>query len=87
MAWPSSVGVLLEAPLCECLDHPSYLTAFIEGALAAWVAIADDAEADDPAATDYLPQLGLYAASARDVATDFELAAALAEQVTAAIGW
>jgi len=68
-------------------SHPSYLTAFIEGALAAWVAIADDAEADDPAATDYLPQLGPYAASERDLATDFELAAAaLAEQVTAAIG-
>jgi len=78
---------LFEDPLCECLDYPSYLTAFIEGALAAWVAIADDVEADDPEATDYLPQLGPYVASESNVTTDFEaMAAALAEQVTAAIG-
>jgi hypothetical protein len=61
--------------------------AFIEGALEAWVAIADDVEADDPAATDYLPQLGPYMASERNMTADFEaMPAALAEQVTAAIG-
>jgi len=78
---------LFEDPLCECLDHPSYLTAFIEGALTAWMAIADYVEADDPGATDYLPQLGPYLASERNMATDFEtMAAALAERVTVALG-
>ena len=84
LAWPSSGDVLFEDPLCERLDHPSYLTACIEGTLAARVAIADDVEAADAVATDYLPQLGPYVAGERNVATDFELAAAaLAEQVTA----
>ena len=65
--------------------YPTYVRAFIEGALTAWMAIADDVEADEPGATDYLPQLGPYVPSARN--PDFEaMAADLAERVTAAIG-
>ena len=68
-------------------QYPSYVASFIEGALDLWLTISREVEADDPGATDYLPQLGPYVASKRNVPTDFEaMVAALDERVTAAIG-
>jgi len=66
-------------------SYPTYVRAFIEGALAAWVTIADDVDAGDPAATDYLPQLGPYVPNQCNANLE-AMAAALAERVTTALG-